>query len=161
MYSGQLLININILAPGFIIKPWLLPLICYFQHRNNPSCFCWCFGWRLGVTTFAQESMSSFNSTLYGLMHGDSARDIIPAPNSQVMWRRVGLELMRFFIIPGYTRLPGIVIYRLNVMYRTTYLCRSQSDYNGDCSTQYLHKLCFAFELIGFHNVSKSQTFHP
>jgi len=44
-----------------------------------------------------------------------------------------------------YTRLPGIVIYRLNVMYRTTYLCRSQSDYNGDCSTQYLHKLCFAF----------------
>lgn len=60
-----------------------------------------------------------------------------------------------------YTRLPGIVIYRLNVMYRTTYLCRSQSDYNGDCSTQYLHKLCFAFELIGFHNVSKSQTFHP
>jgi len=30
------------------------------------------------------ESMSSFNSTLYGLMHGDSARDIIPAPNSQV-----------------------------------------------------------------------------
>lgn len=38
-----------------------------------------------------------------------------------------------------YTRLPGIVIYRLNVMYRTTYLCRSKSDYNGACSTQYLH----------------------
>lgn len=32
-----------------------------------------------------QESMSSFNSTLYGLMTGDPARDIIPAPNSQVV----------------------------------------------------------------------------
>lgn len=31
-----------------------------------------------------QESMSSFNSTLYALMTGDPARDIIPAPNSQV-----------------------------------------------------------------------------
>ena len=27
--------------------------------------------------------MSSFNSTLYALMTGDAARDIIPAPNSQ------------------------------------------------------------------------------
>lgn len=48
--------------------------------------------------------MSSFNSTLYGLMHGDSARDIIPAPNSQVMWL-CGLgahENLR------HTRLPGI-----------------------------------------------------
>ena len=42
---------------------------------------------KLGSTTLGEktgeESMSSFNSTLYALMTGDPARDIIPAPNSQ------------------------------------------------------------------------------